>query len=118
MRRNKITIEKYLKALKYSDFNLVHHLTTELVDPRRQQDTLSSVFLTWKLSFDQISKEEPRTAEILLLMAFLDGQGIPEILIKQKEYLDVKDTNVNYNMEDKFTIHRDRDQTAVSRAAP
>ncbi|KAI9766778.1 MAG: hypothetical protein M1840_006253 [Geoglossum simile] len=85
MRRNKITIEKYLKALKYSDFNLVDHLTTELVDPRRQQGTPSSVFLTWKLSFDQISKEEPRAAEILSLMAFLDGQGIPEGVSPRRE---------------------------------
>ena len=65
MMRNGVSIEKYLKALSQSDSNLVEHLSTELLDPRRQRDTPSSVFLTWKLSFDQISKEEPRAAEML-----------------------------------------------------
>ena len=64
MMRNGVSMEKYLKALSQSDSNLVEHLSTELLDPRRQRDTPSSVFLTWKLSFDQISKEEPRAAEI------------------------------------------------------
>jgi hypothetical protein len=77
-------MEKYLKTLRQSDSNLVEHLTMELLDPRRRRDTPSSVFLTRKLSFDQIIKEEPRATEVLSLMAFLDGQ---------KEHLDVKDTN-------------------------
>jgi tetratricopeptide (TPR) repeat protein len=93
MRQNRVSMGKYLKALSRSDSNLVGHLTTELLDPRRQRDTPSSVFLTWKLSFDQISKEEPRAADILSLIAFLDGQGIPEMLLRQNEHLDVEDTS-------------------------
>jgi tetratricopeptide (TPR) repeat protein len=93
MRVNWISMEKYLKALSQSDSNLGEHLSIELLDPRRQRDTPSSVFLTWKLSFDQVSMEEPRAAEMLSLMAFLDEQGIPEVLLRRNEELDVRDTN-------------------------
>jgi tetratricopeptide (TPR) repeat protein len=93
MNKRRVHMKKYLKALSESDSNLAAYLTTELLDPRRRLDTPSSVFLTWKLSFDQISEEEPRAAEILSLMAFLDRQRVPEMLLRRGGDLDVKDTN-------------------------
>jgi hypothetical protein len=35
----------------------------------------------------------PQVAEMLSLMTGLDGQGIPETLLRRKERLDVKDTS-------------------------
>jgi tetratricopeptide (TPR) repeat protein len=114
MRQNRVSMEKYLKALSQSDSNLVEHLTTELLDPRRRRDTPSSVFLTWKLSFDQISKEEPRAAEMLSLMAFLDGQGIPEMLLRRNKHLDVKDTNAIGTLQAFSLITAVRDEETYS----
>jgi tetratricopeptide (TPR) repeat protein len=114
MRQNKVSIEKYLKALSQSDSDLVEHLSTELLDPRRRRDTPSSVFLTWKLSFDQISKEEPRAAEMLSLMAFLDRQGIPEMLLRRNEHLDVKDTNAIGTLQAFSLITAERDDETYS----
>jgi tetratricopeptide (TPR) repeat protein len=114
MRQNKVSMEKYLKALSQSDSNLVEHLTTELLDPRRRRDTASSVFLTWKLSFNQISKEEPRAAEMLALMAFLDGQEIPEMLLRRNEHLDFKDTNAIGTLQAFSLITAERDGETYS----
>ncbi len=114
MRQNKVSMEKYLKALSQSDSNLIDHLSTELVDPRRLRDTPSSVFLTWKLSFDQISKEEPRAAELLSLMALLDRQGIPEMLLRRGDYLDVKDTNAIGTLQAFSLIIAERDNETYS----
>jgi tetratricopeptide (TPR) repeat protein len=114
MRLNRVSMEKYLKALSQSDSNLVEHLTTELLDLRRQRDTPSSVFLTWKLSFDQISREEPRAAEMLSLIAFLDGQGIPEMFLQRNEHLDVRDTTAIGTMQAFSLITAERDDETYS----
>ena len=93
MNKKRVHMKRYLKALSESDSNLAAYLTTELLDPRRPRGTPSSIFLTWKLSFDQISNEEPRAAEMLSLMAFLDRQGIPEMILRREDDLNVEDTN-------------------------
>jgi tetratricopeptide (TPR) repeat protein len=114
IRLNRVSMEKYLKALSQSDSNLVEHLTTELLDLRRQRDTPSSVFLTWKLSFDQISREEPRAAEMLSLIAFLDGQGIPEMFLQRNEHLDVRDTTAIGTLQAFSLITAERDDETYS----
>ena len=45
---------------------------------------------TWKLSFDQISKEKPRAAEILSLMAVLDRHGVPRMLVRKESETEVR----------------------------
>ena len=68
----------------------------DLPDRRRDgpgRDFANSVIRTWKVSFDQIRKQDPRAAELLSLMAVLDGQGIPKKLLdkdggKGTEFID------------------------------
>jgi tetratricopeptide (TPR) repeat protein len=114
IRQNRVSMEKYLKALSQSESNLAEYLTTELLDPRRRRDTPSSVFLTWKLSFDQIKRDEPRAAEILSLMALLDRQGIPEMLLRQTEHLAVEDTNAIGTLQAFSLITAERDGETYS----
>jgi tetratricopeptide (TPR) repeat protein len=92
VKQNCLMLGKYLRALKESDINLTRYLSEDLLDPRREKDIQSSVFLTWKLSFDQLRKEELHAANMLSLMAMLDRQGIPEILLCREETLDIDDT--------------------------
>ncbi|MCJ1473640.1 hypothetical protein MMC13_002291 [Lambiella insularis] len=47
-------------------------------DPRVQ----NSVLLTWQISFNQIKEINPQAAELLSMMSVLDGQKIPEFLIR------------------------------------
>jgi tetratricopeptide (TPR) repeat protein len=79
--RNKINIQEYIEQLAMDKQNLMQYLSKDLQDPRREPGFPNSVFRTWKLSFDQIQTESPRAAEILSLMAMLDGRSIPEDLV-------------------------------------
>ena len=82
IRRNKWTVEGYLAALEANEQIRADYLPEELQDHRRPQGYPNSIFLTWKMSFDQILKHESSTAKLLSLMAMLHPHRIPENLIK------------------------------------
>jgi tetratricopeptide (TPR) repeat protein len=83
--RNKIGVQEYVGQLAMDKQNLMQYLSKDLQDPRREPGFPNSVFRTWKLSFDQVQAESPRAAEILSLMAMLDGRRIPEELIRRDD---------------------------------
>jgi len=82
IKRNRWTVQGYLTAIEKDNQNFVKLLSKELQDPRRSGNSPSSVFRTWKLSFDQILAQEPRTARMLSLIAMLDPPRIPEKLMR------------------------------------
>ena len=82
---NGITLTEYLEALRTDDSDMKDLLSEDLEDPRRDWETKNSVIRTWKLSFDQITKQKPRAAEILSLMAVLDRRGIPKTLLRRSD---------------------------------
>ncbi|RDL35854.1 uncharacterized protein BP5553_06466 [Venustampulla echinocandica] len=79
---NTMTVVEYLEAFYSSNSELQELLSQDLGDPRRDLDTQNSITRTWKLSFDQISRQKPRAAELLSLMSVLDRQGIPKTLLQ------------------------------------
>ena len=83
---NSMDLGQYLEAFK-SDVSQIQDLLSEdLGDHRRYSDSESSILRTWKLSFDQISKQQPRAVEILSLMAVLDRNAVPKsLLMKDSE---------------------------------
>ena len=80
---NNISVSEYLEALQGDDAE--EFLQEELDDSRRDEDSINSVFRSWKLSFEQISKQKPRAAELLSLLGMLDRQSIPKWLVKMPE---------------------------------
>jgi tetratricopeptide (TPR) repeat protein len=84
---NSISVEDYVKAFQAADSEMQDLLSVDLPDHRRdfemRPDMQNSVIRTWKVSFDQIRNQKPRAAEILSLMAVLDRQGIPKMLIRR-----------------------------------
>ena len=74
-----ITLSKYLDLLEVDDSSV---LSKEFDDRRRDFETTNSVIQTWKLSFDQIRRQNPRAADILSLMAVLDRQGLHSFLFR------------------------------------
>lgn len=80
---NDIPIREYLDAFHANDSEIQDLLNEDLPDHRRDFDSQSSVIRTWKVSFDQIRKQKPRAAEILSLMAMLDRQGSPKMLLRR-----------------------------------
>ena len=83
--RSKIGVAEYIEELAVNKQNFMAYLSKELQDPRREPGFPNSVFRTWKRSFDQIQADQPRAAEMLSLMAMLDGQKIPEDLVKKED---------------------------------
>ncbi|KZF19132.1 hypothetical protein L228DRAFT_271392 [Xylona heveae TC161] len=81
---NQMTIAAYLQRIKLAESELQEYLSEELEDSRRDLQGQNSVMRTWKISFEQISRQNPRAAEILSMMAVLDRQGIPGILLQKK----------------------------------
>ena len=77
---NGVSIADYTNALRGEDAEEFLH--EELDDSRRDEESVNSVFRTWKLSFDQIKQQKPQAAELLSLLAMLDRQSIPKSLLK------------------------------------
>src|SRR5436190_23859919 len=67
-------------------------LSIELVDLRDHQ-VPNSVISTWKLSYDQIRKQNPRAAELLSIISVFDRQSVPEFILRKKN-----DSVVNFWM--------------------
>ena len=80
---NGVSIADYTDALRGEDAEEFLH--EELDDSRRDEESVNSVFRTWKLSYDQIKQQKPRAAELLSLLAMLDRQSILKSLLKVPE---------------------------------
>ena len=76
---------EYLAELRKgpSDILVEELLESHMDDPTRDRETSNSIFKTWMLSFEQISKHNSRAAEILSVMAMLDRQGISQALLRK-----------------------------------
>jgi tetratricopeptide (TPR) repeat protein len=83
MRRNNMSLQEYLTALIKDERSLSEYLNAQHRDYRRELGVPSSVFRTWKLTFNQIQLQHPRAADILSLSAMFDRQQIPQQLLLQ-----------------------------------
>lgn len=112
---NGVSILDYLEALQGDDVE--EYLHENLDDSRRDEQSVNSVFRTWKLSFDQIEKQKPKAADLLSLFASLDWQSIPKFLIKnstefKSELTTSLGTLQSFNLitlragKDTFQLHR------------
>ena len=88
---NNITVSEYLETLVNGDSDLKELLSEHLEDSRRDWNSENSVIRTWKLSFEQISKESPHAAEVLSLLAILDYHGAPRSFLQKED-----DTETRY----------------------
>ena len=107
---NSISVAEYLEALEGDDAE--EFLQEELDDSRRDEDSINSVFRSWKLSFEQISKQKPRAAEFLALLGMLDRQSIPKWLVKVPESITSAGVLQAFSLifcpsgSDSFQLHR------------
>ena len=84
--KNGSTVDKYLELFHANDSEMQNLLSKETHDRRRNLQGFgiaNSVIRAWKVTFDQITKQDFRASEILSLMAVLDGQRVPEMLLAQ-----------------------------------
>ncbi|KAL8985980.1 MAG: hypothetical protein Q9205_000490 [Flavoplaca limonia] len=82
---NSVTISEYLETLVNDERDLKELLSEHLEDSRRDWSSENSVIRTWKLSFEQISKENPRAAEMLSLLSTLDYHAASRSLLRKDD---------------------------------
>lgn len=78
-------ITKYLQLFRAGKAETSDLLKHGLHDPGRDHELQNSVFQTWMISFDRISRQDPRAADLLSLMAMLDRQAIAENFVRTEE---------------------------------
>ena len=89
VKRNKLTsLEFYLSKL-CQHLQVQDVLSYELRDARRQPGTPSAIFRTWQISYQQIKLDNTEAASKLSLMAVLDNQAIPQMLLAKGEALEM-----------------------------
>jgi len=76
-----MSVGDYMSILEDSDEEMQKLLNESLSDRRRVNHESNSVIKTWKLSFEQIIKQNPRAADILSLMSMFDREEIPSVLL-------------------------------------
>lgn len=85
MMENYMTVEDYLDILYEGGEEMQALLDESLSDDRRVDHDSNAVIRTWKLSFDQITREEIKAANMLSLMAMFDRQEVPEELLRGED---------------------------------
>ncbi|MCJ1471288.1 hypothetical protein MMC07_009936 [Pseudocyphellaria aurata] len=81
-------VTQYLDLLKNRTSDIPDILEESVDDPgrdREDREASNSVFLTWRISFDHISRQSERAADTLSLMAMLDRQAISLELLQRPE---------------------------------
>ncbi|KAL9624395.1 MAG: hypothetical protein Q9160_001357 [Pyrenula sp. 1 TL-2023] len=86
---NSVTVSEYLEMLCNDENDLKELLNEHLEDSRRDWRSENSVIRTWKLSFEQISKESPRAAEILSQLATLNFYEVSRSYLRKDDEIEM-----------------------------
>ena len=71
-----ISVSTYLDDFRRSDRKNDSLLNSDTGDLRRDETISNSVVTTWQVTFEQIRRERPSAAYLLLFMSFFNPQGI------------------------------------------
>lgn len=71
----------YLELYCELETEQARFLEENFVDWRRDSDLPNSVFLSWKLSFEQLKRRNENAVRLLSLFSILDRQSVPEWLL-------------------------------------
>ena len=94
VKRNKLTSLKfYLGKLCQFHLNVKDVLSCDLHDARRRAGTPNAIFRTWQISYQQIKMDNTEAASMLSLMAVLDNQAIPQMVLLKGETMDMAELN-------------------------
>ncbi|EEA26901.1 hypothetical protein TMatcc_004815 [Talaromyces marneffei ATCC 18224] len=82
---NGLKLAEYHSLLLADEFGPLDVLDEDLTERRRDSTAHSSIFQTWKISFDYITKTQPHASNLLAFMAMLDRQDIPKFLLQDDD---------------------------------
>ena len=78
----RVSIPKYLAIFRRSKEDQVALLNKNKEDLRRDRGVPNAVVTSWEVSFQQIRKNSPDSADLLSLMSYLNRQAIPSFIIQ------------------------------------
>lgn len=79
--KNEISLSEYLALLEDKEQNIIELLSEDFEDEGRYRDVKNPVANTWLISFEQIRRRDPLSAEYLSFMSCIDPKGIPQSLL-------------------------------------
>ena len=82
LEQTEISASEYLEIFRAGQSDIPNLLEESIYDPSRDYESSNSVFQTWRLSFEQLTIQSPKAADMLSLMAVLDRQAIPSELVQ------------------------------------
>ena len=85
MAKRRKSVAEYVKLYRDSESTRIRLLGQRFNYHGREARPLESVVTTWWVSFNYIKTENPRAAEILSMMSFMDQQAIPFSLLTADE---------------------------------
>ena len=83
-KRNK-SVTEYMKLYRQSESARIKLLGQRFSSHGREARPLESVVTTWWISFNHIKSENPRAAELLSMMSFMDNQNVPFALLNRDD---------------------------------
>ncbi|KAG9230834.1 P-loop containing nucleoside triphosphate hydrolase protein [Amylocarpus encephaloides] len=90
IREMSITPARYLRLFN-DDKKMARLLKHTYEDLARDGGQSNTVITTWRISFEQIQKDSPESAELLKIMGSLHWQSIPQYLLQQDQWEDEDD---------------------------
>ena len=90
IRQMQITPAKYLRMFN-DDHKITRLLKHTYEDLARDGGQNNTVLKTWRISFEQIGRDSPESADLLKIMGSLHWQDIPQYLLQQNNLADEDD---------------------------
>ena len=81
VKRNRVTIRKYLELLHGAENEVVSLMSREFRDPMRYDESKHAVAMTWVISFQQIQKVDADAAQLLSFLSQIEPRAIPRSLL-------------------------------------
>jgi tetratricopeptide (TPR) repeat protein len=85
MKAPRMTISKYSEYFRRNERDQVSLLSKDGGDLRRDPEVPNAVVITWRISFEQIKKQDAPAADLLSRMCVLERQGMPRYLLSNSD---------------------------------
>lgn len=79
--RRHLSVHSYMERFQESEKQKANLLSHDAGDIRRHESVSNSVVVTWQVTFEQIRRESPAAANLLLLMSLFNPQNIPQHIL-------------------------------------
>ena len=85
MQQNTLSISEYLEIYEEGPETLINLLSVPFEGQGRDNEVPNPVAATWIISFNQIHRTNTRAAEMMCLMACVDRQSVPQVLLRNPD---------------------------------